>query len=306
MPITEGKCRNAVFWGIGIVVGLFLLALSFQSHQPPVSPEDTYRNIVKKSEALSQLRISLLTSGQMEKNAVMAITDEESKAFADQSRAASAAAEESNKLIHSLVDASSLKEEQRFALEFDNCWGELRKLDQTILELAVQNTNLKAARLSQERGAETMQRFTGALTDLINFHAGQPHASRINELSYRAATAALTLFTLHSSHIAEASDVNMDQIEKQMKLDEDMTRQSLAALDGLVAAEDREALARAQAALTDFLAVTTEVIELSRQNSNVKSFELSLGRKRKVAAQCDEILSTFQETVHNRTFKATR
>jgi hypothetical protein len=52
--------------------------------------------------------------------------------------------------------------------------------------------------------------------------------------------------------------------------------------------------------------VTAEVIKLSRQNSNIKSLELSLGKKRKLTAQCDEILAALQETVQRRTFKATR
>jgi len=54
------------------------------------------------------------------------------------------------------------------------------------------------------------------------------------------------------------------------------------------------------------MAVTAEVIRLSRENTNVKSFELSLGRKRKIAAQCDEILISLQEAVRSREFKATR
>ena len=81
---------------------------------------------------------------------------------------------------------------------------------------------------------------------------------------------------------------------------------SLAELSGIVGKESGEALLRANTAFSDFLEVTAKVIILSRQNSNVKSLELSLGRKRKTAAQCDEILSTFQNIAHDRTFKATR
>jgi hypothetical protein len=41
-------------------------------------------------------------------------------------------------------------------------------------------------------------------------------------------------------------------------------------------------------------------------NTNIRSFELSLGRKRKIAAQCDEVLTGLQEAVLDRSFKATR
>jgi hypothetical protein len=52
--------------------------------------------------------------------------------------------------------------------------------------------------------------------------------------------------------------------------------------------------------------VTGEVISLSRENTNVKSLELSLGKKRMISAQCEETLSALQEAIRSRTFKATR
>jgi hypothetical protein len=48
------------------------------------------------------------------------------------------------------------------------------------------------------------------------------------------------------------------------------------------------------------------VLELSRQNTNIKSFELSLNRKRKITAQCDDIVTSLQDAVQSRIFKATR
>jgi hypothetical protein len=53
-------------------------------------------------------------------------------------------------------------------------------------------------------------------------------------------------------------------------------------------------------------AETAQVIDLSRQNTDIKSIELSLGRKRKISAQCGEILDSLEEAVKAREFKATR
>ena len=149
MQFPYGKGRSAVLWGIGICVGLLLFTvISIYYYNPPMRLEDTYKNIVKKREVLSQMRINLLKSVEMEKNAVMAQTDEESQVFADQSLAASAAVEQDQKQLNSLIDAAPMQDERNLVIEFNNCWTELRKLDQVILELAVQNTNLKAASLS--------------------------------------------------------------------------------------------------------------------------------------------------------------
>ena len=268
--------------------------------------ENTYKNFVKKSAIVSQMRINLLKSVEMEKNAVMAITDEESQKFADQSLAASATVEQNLTHLRSLIDAAPLQDEKKLDSEFNTCWTELRKLDQVILELAVQNTNLKAASLSQEKGAETMQQFEHALEELMHSYAGTPNEGRITDLSFHAITAGLKMYNLHGSHIAEASDEKMNQIETQIKAEENEAAKSLDGLTEIVGAESKDFL-QAKTAFSEFKEVTAKVIKLSRQNSNIKSLELSLGRKRKIAAQCDEILAAFQETVQkNSTSRATR
>ncbi len=97
----------------------------------------------------------------------MTQTDEESQLFADQSLAASVAVGQDQKQLNSLIDAAPMQDERNLAIEFNNCWTEFRKLDQVILELAVQNTNLKAASLSREKGSEAMRRFEHALEGVM-------------------------------------------------------------------------------------------------------------------------------------------
>jgi hypothetical protein len=268
--------------------------------------EDTYKNIVEKREILSQMRANLHKSVEMEKNAVMALTDEESREFADQSLAASAVVEQNQKQLNSLIDAAPMQDERNLVSEFNTCWTELRKLDHVILELAVQNTNLKAASLSREKGAEAMQRFEHALNDVLKSYSGTRNEGRVARLIFHAITAGLKIHNLHSFHIAEASDEKMDQIETQIKTEENEASKSLDELASIVGEKSRHVLLQAKTAFSEFMEVTAEVIKLSRQNSNIKSLELSLGKTRKVTAQCDEILAAFQEAVQSRTFKATR
>jgi hypothetical protein len=306
MQLPKGKSRSAVLWVTIISLGL-LVSLIFSKYLGPSVPlEDTYKNILQKSEILSQMRINLLKSVEMEKNAVMAVTDEESQKFADQSRAASAAVEQDLHLLRSLLNEVPLPDEQKLVMEFDNGWAEFLKLDQVILELAVQNTNLKAASLSRDKGGEAIRKFELALDGILRPYLGTPNEDRIARLLCHSLTAALKIYNLHSSHIAETSDQNMDQIEMLMKKEESEAAKPLTEVAGIVDKGSRDALLPAKTAFAEFMEVTVTVIKLSRQNSNIKSLELSLGRKRKVAAQCDEILAAFQETVQSRTFKATR
>jgi len=55
---------------------------------------------------------------------------------------------------------------------------------------------------------------------------------------------------------------------------------------------------------SEFWAVITHVVRLSRQYSDVKSLQLSLGRKRKAATECDEITVGSEAAVCTWSFEA--
>lgn len=306
MQFPKNKVLIAILWGIGFSMGIVFFFMITKYYDPFTPMKDTYLNIVKKTEILSQMRIDLHKSIEMEKNAVMAQTDVESQELADQSLAASAAIEKNFKLLRALIDATSLQDEEKFALEFNTCWTEFRKLDQVILDLAVQNTNLKATDLSHAKGAEAMRRFESSLEDVLRLNPGIPNQGRVAIPLWRATAAGLHIFNLHSSHIAEINDEKMSQIETEMQAEGEKVSKYLDELSGIVGKESQDTVVQAKSAFSEFMAVTANVIKLSRQNSNIKSLELSLGRKRKVAAQCEEILAAFQETVHDRPFKAAK
>ena len=286
-----------MMWGIWIYA-IMLTIFSIISHfSSTKSLEDTYKDSIGKQEILSQIRINVLKSSELEKEAVMALTDEESKTFANQSSVASSEVEQNLKRLHTIIDGSSLQNEKKLIVEFDGCWTDLRKLDQTILELAVQNTNLKAAALSREKGGEAIGRFEHALGQIDQYSTHTSKEVQIEKSICRAITDSLTIYNLHSPHIAEANDEKMDQIEAQIKSKKNEVIMSLAQLSEFTGEESKESLLQAKAAFSDFMNVTATVIKLSRQNSNIKSLEISLGQKRKVTAQCDEVLSAFQEAV---------
>jgi len=307
MQFPKDKERSAVVWGLGITAILIIL-FSFISKQysNPTSMGDTYGNIIEKKRILAEMRVQLHQSVEMEKNAVMAPTDEQSRSFADQSRTASATVEQNLKQLNALVDAVPLQDEKKLVAEFAACWSEFDKLDQSILEFAVQNTNYKAMALSREKGGQTLQQFEQSLEKIQQLYAETPAVGRIALLSGRAMIAALKMYTLHSPHIAEASDEKMNHIEAQMNGEEKVAIQALDELAGMVDEAHRAVVQQAKTAFADFKEVTATVIHLSRQNSNIKSLELSLGRKRNLTVQCDEILAAYQDLVRSRTFKATK
>jgi len=118
-------------------------------------------------------------------------------------RSASATVNHNLNILRSLVDTISSQDEQKLMNEFTTCWAEFSKLDQVILGLAIENTNLKAATLSREKGAETIRIFEQALEHLVQVSASTQNESRIAEPVSRALIAGLKMYNLHSAHIAE-------------------------------------------------------------------------------------------------------
>ena len=259
-----------------------------------------------KVDLLSTMRIHFLEAIEAEKNAVLAITDEASEVFAAQARRAADSVEHGRKQIESIIHQEKLPQETAMINEFNSCWSQYRKLDETILDLAIQNTNLKAQQISATQCAHEMEHFEASLNRLIHRNTKDSQCNKAIMLSYEALTASLNIFALHKPHIEEADDQEMDKIEQRIKSYDESARKALSALRSTTRLSDNEDMKHAETAYERFMNLTGEVLKLSRMNTNIKSAELSLGKIRLISSQCQEILATLQETVQAQEFNATR
>ena len=300
------KIRIALALAVSLIL-LVLLALYFSKLlERDVQSGSVLGYTMKSGEMTSRMRINLLKAVELEKSAFMAITDEESKTFADQSLMTADTVERDYQELKGLIDKEGMGEEVKLLREFGDCWKNFREIDRELLQLSVENTNIKAANLSYTGGAETIGRFERAFAQLTEIRSSAAKEARITKLAYRAVTAALTIYNLQAPHINEAQDTKMDEIESVMKANEKRVRSSFNDLSHLVDERGRTFLDAASLAFEEFMKVNSEVVRLSRINSNIKSLQLSLGRKRKVAAQCEETLNSIQDIIRDRTFKATK
>ena len=135
----------------------FISQISIHSRPQPI-----------KADLLSTIRIHLLEASEAEKNAVMALTDEASEAYAGQARQAADAVENSRKDIEALIKEGESQRETELLTEFNACWIEYKKLDETILNLAIQNTNLKAQQISTTQCAQEIRNLETSLNRLIH------------------------------------------------------------------------------------------------------------------------------------------
>jgi hypothetical protein len=270
------------------------------------SPSAAFRTTVRKSQLVAEMRVNLHAAVEAEKSSVLADTDEASQENADEARRGLMAIDAALKELESLIAQGGGTEERDLLREFLVSWEALKKIDAELLPLAVQNTNLKAQRLSFGPGADAAERLEAALHSLVEAQGSRDRGREVARWAFRAAAAAGRIQALQAPHIAESRDERMDEIEATMDACHRQLVEALTRLEEVVAAGSRPALAEALAAADALWKVNLEIIPLSRQNTNVLSLALSLGRKRVVTAQCEDLLAALQSVVDRPTFRATR
>jgi hypothetical protein len=141
----------------------------------------------------------------------------------------------------------------------------------------------------------------------MDWVASSPDAGQITRLASKSITGVLNIHALQAPHIAESTAVRMDEMEAVMKSLEAQVTDALTSLHALVDEPGKSFLAAAWASYKDFQKINAEIVDLSRQNSNIRSYAISLGQKRKMTAQCQDLLAALRETVQqSMSYKATR
>ena len=305
LHLNKGITSFQVGFAIFLAFLLFFIVAFFLSHEDSIWLKTALEKSAKKTQLVQIMRSEMLASAEAEKSSVMADTDEASKAFAEQSMHASQNVGKARIEFKALIEKN--KKEANLLDDFSSCWERLREIDKEVLSLAVQNTNLKALRLSFVPAAIAIRHMEESLNQLMESLASSPDAAGIIRLASKALTGALNAYALQSPHIAETTDAGMDRIEASMKKLDKQVHDALSGLDILVAESGKPLIGKAWKSYQDFQTINAEIIDLSRQNSNIRSFAVSLGQKRNTMTQCLDLLNALQDAVQeSANFKATR
>lgn len=256
------------------------------------------------SRLSAELLIQFTKAVDAGNRAVMADTDEASVAFAKEAEDTKIALQANIEKLKPLLQQLNYVEEQRFLEEFASRFAEYRELDRQILTLAVENTNLKAQRLSFSTAQEAADTFA---TSLEAIAPSAPNEMwHVRALTADAVAALRDIQVAQAPHIAEADDAVMTRIETRMKASEGAVRSALQSLRPLVTPASQQHLIKASAAFDRFMSVNAQIIELSRRNTNVRSLMLSLNQKGKLTSACDASLRSLQDAVTRRNPTASR
>ena len=260
---------------------------------------------VEARRLTSEVQVQFTKAADAANRSVMADTDDDATAAAREAEAAARAVLDGSERLEGILKSMGYSEELRFLGTFRDRFAEYQKLDAEILPLAIENTNLKAQRLSFGPSADAANTFRTSIEAAVKT-ARPGDAWRVEALAARAVAAVLEIQVLQAPHIAEADDAAMDRVEQKMSASDATARKALEQLKTLLPPESAKHLTDAAAALDRFEMNNREILTLSRRNSEVRSLALTLGRKRMLTAQCDDQLRGLQEALGKHEMKATR
>ena len=171
--------------------------------------------LVDARQAAAALRLHFSQATDAGHLAVMADTDDVAAAAAAEAGAARQQVQQSIDRLHPLLHSLGYQEEQQLLDAFAARFTEFVSLDEEVLPLAVENSNLKAQRLSFGPLRQQAVAFRTAV-DAAARRAGDSDW-RAQALAARAAAALLEAEVLTAPHIAEAQDAEMTRMESDMK-----------------------------------------------------------------------------------------
>ncbi|HSS38107.1 MAG TPA: hypothetical protein VLT58_05005 [Polyangia bacterium] len=251
---------------------------------------------------VDQMRVDLAKAADASDRAVLAETDASSVQFARQARAATDAVAAALPLLEARTSGPDAGRVAQFRTQFQR----YRQVDDDeLLALAVENTNLKAQRLSFGPVREAADQIVAAL-DAAATAAAPGQRCQTQVLVAQIELAVREIQILQAPHIAEASDAEMDRLETQMAARRATARAALERLSAAAAPAVRLHLDGARAALDRFDTLAAQLIALSRRNSNVRSLGLAVRQKPALSAACDETLASLADTLAKEGFSGTR
>jgi Four helix bundle sensory module for signal transduction len=233
--------------------------------------------------------------------AVMANTDAASMAFAKEVETRTATVQKDVDALKPVLEKLDFAEESRLLADFQARFDEYRKLDRSVLALAVENTNLKAQQLSYGASREAADAVTSALAG-IEPSGDSKEGWHVKALAFDVMARTREIEALQAPHIAAPDDPTMTSLETRMSATETAARASLKTLFGLVHPASRAKVTAASAALDRLVDLNQQIIELSRRNTNVRSLALSLTEKRPLVAACEQQLHALQAALAKRGF----
>lgn len=283
-----------------LFIAVLVVGLSCRGRTDP-----SFIQLAEARQTAAEMRVGFHKASDASDRAVMADTDAASQRYAREAEVAADGVQVGGAQLAGRLLSLGRRADAELLATFQERFTRYRLLERQILKLAVENTNLKAQRLSFGPVRRAADAFCDALDAAV---VAGPAARRCRdgETAARAELAVREIQILQAPHIAESEDAEMDRMEKEMAARQAAARTALGSLSDHALPAAGAPLERARAALDRFDGISRELIALSRANSNVRSLELALRQKPALTTACDENLAGLESALAKAGFSGTR
>ena len=231
---------------------------------------------MKKGETLGKLHVDFLSSVRAQKNAIMSLDDESSKANAELSQAAMTTAEAHLDELTQQVARNQSDVQTTDINELNKAMDEYAKLNDEALKLSVENTNSKARNLL----GEDIQRQVDMLAARFQSWLEQTAATsdpKTEDLERMRAIAGILRTTLEIGpnilkHIESSTSDEMTGQETKLAAIQEQILEGLDKASG----GDPAGQVEARATLAEMKGTITKLLQFSRLDTNNKSTTISL------------------------------
>jgi MinD-like ATPase involved in chromosome partitioning or flagellar assembly len=262
-------------------------------------------SLIEARRFASELQVEFTKASDAANRAVMANSSEAASPAVDEAKRARQVVEHHATALRTMLESLRYEDDIRYLDGFTSRFEEYKRLDDEILSLAVESTNVKAQRLSFGAAQQAADAFRQTLDAAVHSRA-TGDACQIERLASQAHNAVLEIQVMQAPHIAEPDDAVMTRMEGQVAASASAARKALDRLKPSLTGTAAPHLEEAGVALDRFLEINREIVVLSRRNSNVRSLALTFGRKRVVAAECADQLRSLDAALAKHEFSATR
>ncbi len=295
---AKGGSRELIWIAVGVLslLALFFTILYSRAERDPVA-QIAFKE--KRVALVNAIRLVLAAASEAQNSAVMAVGEQDSQAFANQARAATAALEGERAQLELLLKERSIPREVELMDRVAETLSEFQKIDKQLLDLAAQNSNRKAYRLAFGPVLKLLLEMDEALSHIVADDADLPSENKVEilKLVSEARISALRMQVLLLPHIAEENDRKMDDFEAQLALDAAKIQANFAALNALLPPSIKSNVATATSRYAEFEKLKTQILKLSRANTDLKAVAMALNEKRKAMLACQDALVALEQAI---------
>ncbi|MFO0909482.1 MAG: methyl-accepting chemotaxis protein [Isosphaeraceae bacterium] len=243
------------------------------------------RTLVKR-DTLSALHTQFLSAIRAQKNAILAPDDEKSKEYAATSRSTVTGLNETTTRLKELINADNNTAQLNAVDSLQKALDAFQKVNTDTLDLAVQNSNIKARAILAGDFQRQVGLLMGHFRKWISDAAARPNttpaeAARLKRLSELQA-ALLELYPSLGSHIMSSNREEMVGLERKIQEGLDLLQSGVTASTDLAASDQVES----RTILNELRTLSASIIKLSTVDSNNRSAALSLNESKLAGDDC--------------------